>query len=91
MSRFRKDPDATLDYSWDWSQWLQNGETIASAQIIADVGITVGSTTTGVATVVAWLSGGTVGQTYTVTCRVTTSNTPARIDDWSIYVNIRQK
>ena len=28
---FRKDPDAILDYGFDWSEWLASGEIIASS------------------------------------------------------------
>src|SRR5690625_743986 len=31
-----KDPDAILDYGFDWSGWLAAGESIASHEIIAD-------------------------------------------------------
>jgi len=30
MSIFSKDPDAVLDYSFDWSAWLGGSETISS-------------------------------------------------------------
>ena len=28
VATFKKDPDATLDYTLDWSQWLPTGDTI---------------------------------------------------------------
>jgi L-rhamnose isomerase len=82
--RFRKDPDAVLDYTWDWSRWLQAGEAIVSHQILVPTGITLDSSDADAERVTAWLSGGTNGITYTVTCRITTDQ--GRTDDRSIAV-----
>jgi hypothetical protein len=30
-----KDPDAVLDYVFDWSSWLAEGETITAAEVTA--------------------------------------------------------
>ena len=78
-----KSPNEVLDYSQDWAAvapngpWLGAGETISSATVIVDPGLTLNSTVlspTGVATVVSnWLQGGTIGNTYLVTVRVVTS------------------
>lgn len=83
MSTFdaRKDPDAVLDYDIDWSTWL-GADTIADVDWTADTGITIASDsfTTTIATV--WLSGGTAGTTYNVTCHITTAG--SREDDRTI-------
>lgn len=90
MQSFTKDPDAVLDYTVDWSAWLQAGETITASQWITPDGITQGSgaqapsNTTTTATV--WLLAGTLGQTYIVTNRVTTSD--GRVDDRSLRITI---
>lgn len=87
-----KDPNAVLDYSLDWgvplNSWLA-GETIASVAWTATAGLTVGaaSNTTTVAKV--RLSGGTVGQVYTVSCRVTTST--GQIEDRSFRVRVQER
>lgn len=83
-NQFVKDPNAVLDYQWDWSEWLAVGETIASHTVTVPTGLTLDSSTASTTTVTAWLSGGTAGTTYTVTCRVTTS--AGRTDDKSITV-----
>lgn len=80
----KKDPDATLDWIFDWNLWLGDGETISNAEFIVDPGISIdsekGSSFTN-KTATVWLSGGTEGQVYRITCRVTTSE--GRIDDRS--------
>lgn len=85
-----KDPDATLDYSIDWTDWL-NGDTIASMEYLADTGITVETamcTETDTSSFL-WLSGGTLGETYDVVCRITTA--AGRIDDRTLRFKIKQR
>ena len=82
---FFKDPDAELDATWDWTEWLGDGETISSANITAD-GVTAGVVTVSSPLVVCRISGGTVGVTGTATCRVTSS--AGQIDDRSMYFAI---
>ena len=93
----KKDPDAVLTYGVAWKDWL-NGRTLASAAWIVPDGLTKGAESVNatpmtddngvshpantVATVS--LSGGTHGQSYTVTCRITT--TDGEVDDRSIVI-----
>lgn len=88
--KIEKDPDATLDYSEDWSTWL----TDAGNDSITNLDILFGDTTTlelvsksfldGIAT--AFIRGGTIGQTEAATFRITTAG--GRIDDRTIYLKI---
>jgi hypothetical protein len=84
-----KAPAAVLDYQVDWSAWLAQGETISSAVVAGDAGITVnpsGKATTFVNGVVTfWLGGGTSGITYNVTVTVTTNS---RTDSRTIQVPV---
>lgn len=86
--RIIKDPDATLPYAWDWSPWL-GADTIATATVLPVDGLTVGpvSHTDGIVSV--WLSGGVAGQTYAVTCRVTTA--AGLVDDRTITVKVANR
>lgn len=89
-NRFIKDPQAVLDYQWDWSAWLGDGETIASHQVIVPTGLTLDSSAATDSAVTAWLSGGEViGRSYAVSCRITT--TAGRTDARSIYINIQER
>lgn len=100
---FTKDPQAVLDYKFDWKaltngfdadateDYLEDLETIASHTVTAEAGITVDSSsiTDSATTVTAWLSGGTVGVHYTVTCQIVTSM--ARTDERSIIVKVEER
>lgn len=87
---FTKDPDATLDYGFDWATdgWL-GSDTIASATWVVPSGLTKGSETNTTTTATVWLSGGTVATDYTVTCRITTAG--GRIDDRSLLIQVRNR
>jgi hypothetical protein len=86
---FIKDPNAVLDYEWDWTNWLTNGDTILSATITPDTGITLDSTTVNALTVVGWFSGGTEGVGYAAVCHITTVQ--GRVDDRTIYLACRSE
>jgi len=96
---FIKDPDAILDYKFDWAgltnntkgaraDWLGVGETISSYDITPSVGITVDShsVTDNDTSVTVWLSGGEEGVDYIVVCRVST--TAGRTDDRTITISV---
>ena len=84
-----KDPDAVLDYTFDWSAWLDDGETILTYNVSIEAGDAVIDSTSSTPTVVVvWLSGGTLGTNVELRCRTTT--TEGRIDDRTIIVLIRE-
>ena len=85
---FVKDPDAVLDYEWDWSAWLGT-DTIASHTVTAATGLTVDSSTATSTAVTAWLSGGSVGASYAVTCHVVTA--AGREDDRTVTVTVMER
>ena len=95
-----KDPDAVLDYKFDWaastngtgsSDWLASGETISSHTIDADTGITVDSSaeTDSDTSVTVWLSGGTAGTEYSVRCEIVTS--ASRTDERTIKIKCEER
>ena len=88
MSNPMKDPNAVLDYSWDWTAWLDTGETITSHTLIP-TGVTVESSAVVGSSVVAWISGGTAKSTASVTCRITTSD--GRTDDRTMTLWIQER
>lgn len=92
-----KDVEAQLIYTFDWSTWLADGDTIASVEysvaarrndptpiVIESSGITDSSTDTYVE-----LSGGQVDKTYIVTAKVTTSD--GVIDRRNFRVNVSNR
>jgi hypothetical protein len=86
--RFVKDPDAELDYTFNWADWL-GLDTISSSTVVADDGVVVESTTSTTTTVTVWLSGGDPGVTYGVRCRIVTA--AARTDDRTMQIVVRER
>ncbi len=84
-----KDPDAVLDWSFDWTDWLANGEVISTSIFIVTAGIVVNSTSNTTQGATVWLSGGTDGRPYLVTNRITTNQ--GRIDDRSITIRVKNR
>ena len=90
MSRvFQKDPDATLDYAFDWAAWLDEGETITNHTVTVPAGITLDSNAEASGVVTAWLSGGTAGDSYEVACQITTS--AGRTDERTMQIRVRER
>ncbi len=89
MTTFLKDPDAILDYSIEWSKWLAGDQIQTSTWSVSDPAIEAsnGSNTAGRATV--WLSGGTAGQSYTVTNRITSFG--GRTDERSFIIQVQDR
>lgn len=83
-----KDPDATLDYLWDWSGWLPSGDTITAVEVLAE-GVTVDGYSHDGATVTVWLTGGVVETTARATVRVTTAQ--GRTDDRTLTLLVRER
>lgn len=86
---FRKDPEATLDYGFDWSEWLMSGEIIQISNWTVPIGITANETALGDSTTKIWLSGGAVGETYVIANKVTTSG--GRVDERSFEVIVENR
>lgn len=90
-----KDPQADLDYTWNWNAYLAAlGDELASVQFIIegdDNALTQHNAGFAGRVAVVWLAGGTPLKTYRVTCRITTTNTPPRVDDRSIFVKIKPR
>jgi hypothetical protein len=89
-----KDAQAQLTYTFDWSTWLDAGDTIDSVEysvaarrndptpiVIESSGLTDSNSDTYVE-----LSGGQAEKTYIVTCKVTTAN--GLVDRRQFRVNV---
>jgi hypothetical protein len=92
VSTFPKQPNETLDYDVDLTDWLSaRGDTISTYVITADPGLTLVQSAViagddGSIKVKAYFSGGTDGVTYHVTVKVTTSNSRVKEVDYRIRV-----
>ena len=85
MTRYSKTPPEILDYGWDWDRWL-SGDAIQASTWLVPTGITLVSQTSDATSTTIWLSGGTLGETYTLTNRITTAagRTAERVFDLKI-------
>ena len=86
MTIYPKDPDAVLDYGFDWSNWLQADETISVSTWTVATGLTKDSDSKTTTETKIWFSGGTAGTTYLVTNHITTSD--GREDDRSFRIRV---
>ena len=98
---FLKDPNAVLDYKFDWkaetngngdSDWLASGETIEDTYTVTvGEGITKDSDarTDTNTSITIWLSGGTAGVDYEVACKIITSD--SRTDERTIKIQVRER
>lgn len=84
-----KDPDDTLDYSWDWTYWLTGPDTIASCSVFSSPGIAINSFSYSTTAVTAWISGGSAGNPYSVTARIVTVG--GRTADRTITISVQNQ
>ncbi len=91
VAKFNKDPDARIDYVFDYTAWLEGDAIQTSAWFIEEASPTLiiftSSNTASTATV--WLEGGTVGEKYFVVNRIET--TGGRRDDHTLEVTVKDK
>jgi len=86
---FLKDPDAVLDYKFDWSDWLASGESISTYVITVPTGITESTASSTSASVTVWLSGGTAGETYEPACLIVTDS--SRTDERTMKIHVGER
>lgn len=93
MTIYPKDPASAVDFSVDWAEWLTAGEAITSAVwSIAPQGAgapTLGQTTDGGAVQGVFVSGGTLGHRYRLTCHIETD--AGREADRSLNLRIMEQ
>lgn len=91
MKHAYQDPDARLDYRFQWSAWMQDTETITTQTVTLspDDGMTSDGGSIVDGDVVVWLSGGTDGGVVYVTSHVETS--AGRKNDMTLAVHITQR
>ncbi len=85
-----KDPDEALDFAVDWSRRL-SGDHLAAVEFIVEeaAGVSLYDGWTTASAAMIWISGGTVGQTAQILCRVTTEG--GRTMDQSLRLAIRDR
>jgi len=87
-----KDPDATLDYGMDWSDWLAAAEVIDESawSVQADSGLVASAPSHDDSATLVWLAGGSAGNIpWRVTNRITTDL--GRTEDRSFFVRVTER
>ena len=83
-----KTPNESIDYQFDWTTWLSGfNDTLASVVWTVPSGLTAGASSNSTTTATQTISGGSVGNDYVVTCKVTT--TGGRIGERSFMLQVR--
>lgn len=84
---YKKDPQAVLDYTFDWGPWLTPvGDTISSVVWALTGTLSKASESFTTTTATAFIGGGTLDETETLTCRITTNG--GRTDERSVQLKI---
>ena len=84
---YKKDPNATLDYSFDWGPYLTPlGDTITLVEWVLSAGLVKVSQSNTATTATVFVSGGVLDEVETLTCRITTAG--GRIDDRTVELNM---
>jgi hypothetical protein len=90
MKGFIKDPDATLDYAFDWSQWLGTDTISTSTWVVeSPLSIVPASETFDATSTRVFVTGGDLNGSYILSNRITTNG--SRTDDRSIEIKIRNR
>ena len=88
LGTFIKQPADVLDYDIDYRDWLADrSDTLQSATVTAETGLTVSSFVIVQGVVKVFLSGGTDGGSYKVTCTATTAG--GRVKQAEIRINVK--
>jgi hypothetical protein len=87
-THFTKQPGENTDYDFDWTDWMPSGDSISTVVVTADAGITLGTNTQTALVVKQFISGGTDGVDYKVTCRITTAQ--GRVHQEEITIHVRE-
>ena len=85
-----KDPNAVLDYEFDWTAWLAAHapvDTIIGVDVLVE-GCTRDAYSFTPQRVFAWILGGVVGVDAKVTCRITTA--AGRTNDRTLTLKIKE-
>lgn len=84
-----KDPDAKLPWYFDWTEWLDDGETIIDSVMTVSAGLVKESDSYSATSATVWLSGGSPGTPYSVANKIETSM--GKIDERTITIRVTNR
>ena len=86
------DPDETLDYAVDWSDWLDTGIVISTTTwSITPTGPTLSGQSDGSTSSRIYVSGCTLGVVYRLSCKITTSAATAQVAERTVVLRCEQR
>ena len=89
-NEFEHSPGASLDYGFDYSKWLVDGETIVNS-VWADVdGITLSNSQVVAGKTSVFVTGGVANTVYYLANTITTSTVPPRIDTLTLVISCKR-
>lgn len=87
-----KDPNSTIDITMDWSDWLADiQDTAASFTWSFDNGASQVAVLSDLSTSSVMVASGNSGAKVAATCHITTSSTPPRTEDRTVYLQIEDR
>lgn len=87
LARFSQQSTETLDYDVDFTDWFEDRvDTAASYTATVESGITLSTSSRSGSVVKVVLTGGTHGQSYKVTVRLTTSSGVVKEADFTVKI-----
>lgn len=89
MRTWDKDPSAVLPWMFNWVDWLAGDTITGTPTITVDAGLTLASQTNNTTSVTVTLSGGTLGVTYKVACRIVTA--AGKTDERTLGIRITDR
>jgi hypothetical protein len=89
VTDWEKDPDAVLPWSWDWTDWLDDGESIVESVMTVSAGLVKDSDSYSATSTTVWLSGGSPGTPYSVANRIETSM--GKVDERTITIRVTNR
>jgi hypothetical protein len=89
MSSYLHDPQAKLDYGFDWSDWLRDGEIIITSTWAIATGLTKISDSFSTSATTIWIKDGVAGESQVITNHITTS--AGREDDRSHTLKVKDR
>jgi hypothetical protein len=88
LGTFAMQPDESLDYDLDYTDWLTTGDNVSSATVAVTPADELAATLVQIndPRVKVWLEGGTDGTTYKVSVTMTTADGRVKQDEFKIRV-----
>lgn len=88
-----KDPQSSIDIPFDWTEWLADigNPGLAKVEFLLGGGLVSDGVVPNTKGGTVVVSGGSLQQTGTVTCRITTATQPSRIEDRTVVLQMKEQ